>query len=160
VIRIIPLAALLFLPSAANETKKDDPPALKLSDDEQAFLDMTNAERAKEELPALTANPTLFAVARAHSANMAKQGKMEHTLDGKACKDRVDGAGYDYRRVGENIAKAEGASPADIMKGWMNSKLHRENILESKFTEIGLGVAVNDKGEAYYTQVLGTPRMK
>jgi uncharacterized protein YkwD len=157
---MIPLLALLVLPVAADEPKKDDPPALKLSDDEQAFLDMTNAERAKEKLPALTANRTLFAVARAHAANMAKQGKMEHTLDGKAAKDRVDAAGYDYRRVGENIAKAEGASPADVMKGWMDSKTHRENILQPAFTEIGLGVAVSDKGEAYYTQVLATPRKK
>ena len=41
------------------------------------------------------------------------------------------------------------------MKGWMNSKVHRENILDPAFTEIGIGVARNDKGEVYYTQDFG-----
>ena len=41
------------------------------------------------------------------------------------------------------------------MKGWMNSKVHRENILEPAFAEVGIGVARNDKGEMYYTQDFG-----
>src|ERR1051326_7683961 len=81
---------------------------LKLSDDEQKILDLTNAARAKEKLPALKANATLFKVARAHSKNMAKKGEMKHELDGKTPAQRVEAAGYDYRATGENIAAGAG----------------------------------------------------
>ena len=40
----------------------------------------------------------------------------------------------------------------------MGSQQHRENILKREFREIGIGVARNEDGEIYYTQVFGTPR--
>ncbi|HVS40011.1 MAG TPA: CAP domain-containing protein, partial [Gemmataceae bacterium] len=129
----------------------------KLSDDEKALLDLTNAERAKEKLPPLTANPLLFQAARAHSANMAKKGEMKHVLDGKGVEQRLDDVHYDFRKCGENIGWSDGASLAEIMKGWMDSKAHRDHILEPAFTDIGIGVARSDKGEYYYTQVFGVP---
>jgi uncharacterized protein YkwD len=90
---------------------------------------------------------------------MLKQGKMEHVLDGKAPAQRVEATGYDYKRVGENIAWSDTSLPAEkIMKGWMDSEPHRKNILNPDFTEIGIGVARNDQGETYYTQVFATPR--
>jgi uncharacterized protein YkwD len=159
VLPALALAAAAWAP-LADEPKKDDPAPLKLSDDEKALLDLVNAERDKEKLPPLAANPVLFRVARAHSANMAKKGEMKHDLDGKNPKDRVDAAGYDYRRIGENIAEGENAAPEDLVKGWMNSKAHRENILNPSYTETGLGVATNDKGETYYTQLFAEPKKK
>ncbi len=142
---------LLFLlslsgqPSVASPINdKKDPPTLKLSDDEQTLLDLTNAERAKEKLPPFTPNPKLFQAARAHSANMAKKGEMKHVLDGKAPEQRLDDVQYDWHKCGENIAWGEGVSLQEIMKGWMDSKAHREHILSPDFTEIGVGVARND----------------
>ena len=99
-------------------------------------------------------------LARAHSANMAKQEKMAHELDGKNPADRIKAAGYDYSYIAENIAVSDGESPEGIVKAWMDSKIHKENILNDKYTEIGIGVAKNDKGETYYTQEFGTPRKK
>src|SRR5262249_2860660 len=100
---------------------------LKLSEEEQTLLDLTNAERKKENLPALRPSPLLFQVARGHSANMAKQGKMDHKLDGKTPYDRIKGAGYKYSLAGENIAVGE--VPIErVMKSWMDSKVHRDNI--------------------------------
>ena len=55
---------------------------------------MTNKARAKEKLPPLKLNSVLTKVARAHSANMAKQEKMEHELDGKNPSQRIKEAGY------------------------------------------------------------------
>jgi len=136
---------------------KKDPPPLKLSDDEKTILDLTNAERAKEKLPPLAPNARLFQAARAHSANMARKGEMKHVLDGKGVENRLDDAGYDWHQCGENIAQSDGASLREIMKGWMESKAHREHILEPAFTEIGVGVARDDKGNVYYTQVFGAP---
>jgi uncharacterized protein YkwD len=139
----------------------DDPPKkLELSGAEQAILDATNKEREKENLPALKPNQVLFEVARAHSANMAKQGKMEHELDGKNPADRIRAAGYEYAYIAENIAVGARMSPAAVVKAWMESQVHRENILNDKCTEIGIGVVKNDKGETYYTQEFGAPKKK
>jgi uncharacterized protein YkwD len=93
--------------------------------------------------------------ARAHSENMGKQGKMEHNLDGKTPGQRVLAAGYDYESIRENIAAGENWPTADVMKGWMESKAHRENILAKDIDEIGIGVVSDGKGKLFYTQDFG-----
>ena len=86
---------------------------------------------------------------------------MRHVLDGKNPADRVRQAGYDYAKVGENIGVSEKGAPLeDAVKGWMDSPPHRDNILNRRFQETGLGIARNDKGETYYTQVFATPRKR
>jgi uncharacterized protein YkwD len=150
-----PLALCLVLVAA-----DDSAPKLELSAAEQAILDATNKEREKENLPALKPNPLLCEAARAHSANMAKQGKMEHELDGKTPADRIMAQGYEYAYFAENIAVSSGTSHVGIVKAWMESKVHKENILNEKYTEIGIGVVKNDKGETYYTQEFGAPKKK
>jgi uncharacterized protein YkwD len=148
--------AWLSPPGCAAEPPQ--PPGLKLSAEEQQVLDLTNQAREKEKLPPLRPNPLLFAAARGHSGNMARQDVMDHVLDGKTPGDRVKDAGYRYSWVGENIAVTDGDTTARVFKGWMDSKGHREHILSDHFDEIGIGVARNDKGNIYYTQVFGSPK--
>jgi uncharacterized protein YkwD len=137
------------------QPRQDD---FKISAQEQKLLDLTNLERKKKDLPPLKPSPLLLKVARAHSANMAKQGKMAHILDGKKPNERVLEAGYDYNYTGENIAEFDrDYSLKELMKDWMDSQHHRENILNKKFTEIGVGIARGKKGLVYYTQVFGKP---
>jgi uncharacterized protein YkwD len=171
---ILPLAAALVLAArpAGAEDKKDkkEEPKFKLTADEQTLVDLLNKARAREKLPALEVSPLLTKIARAHSANMAKQGKMAHMLDGKGVAQRADDAGYDYRKIGENVAYTEDGTdedgkpdrvpPADVHRDWMKSKSHRKNILEPKYREVGLGIARTPKGKAYYTQVFGVQRGK
>jgi uncharacterized protein YkwD len=147
-------AVVLILALMWAEDKKPEP--AKLSKEEQAILDVTNAEREKEKLPPVKINAKLLQVARDHSANMAKQNKMDHVLDGKEPKDRVKEAGYDYQSMSENVAYGQRV-PADVMKVWMGSAGHRANILRKEHTEVGIGVARSAKGVPYYTQVFGTP---
>lgn len=147
---------LSLVPTAA---RADDAKAFKLSDGEQKLLDLTNRERKKKELPALRPSPQLFQLARGHSANMAKQGKMEHTLDGKTPFDRLRESGYAFAQGGENIAAGDAeVTLATILKAWMDSPGHRENILLPEYTEIGLGLARDADGQIYYTQVFARPR--
>ncbi len=130
--------------------------AFKLTDDEKAILDLTNAARKENELPPLTANPTLTKAARLHSLNMAKQRKMSHKLDDKTPFDRIEAVGYKYNRAGENVAYgSSGVSIQEIFEGWMDSPGHRANILNRGYTEIGIGIGVN--GSKYYTQVFAKP---
>jgi uncharacterized protein YkwD len=134
-----------------------DKTTFKMSVEEKELLDLTNQERKKADRKPLKPSPVLFKVARAHSANMAKQGKMAHVLDGKNPFQRLKAAGYPYYRAGENVGVGN-VPLKGVMKGWMDSKLHRENILNPEFTEIGLGRVVDANGDAYYTQAFGRPR--
>jgi len=147
-------AAALALPFALPADEKEPP--FKLSADEKAVVEFTNAERKKAELPPLAANPKLTAAARGHAANMAKQDKLEHTLDDKKFDDRITAAGYKFAAAGENIAWNP-ATPKEVVAGWMDSPPHKANIENKDFTEIGIGVAKNEKGEPYWVQVFGKP---
>src|SRR5262249_48323159 len=159
----LPLCVILVLcasglPCATADTKAE--PKAKLSEEEQKLLEMTNAAREKEQVPPLQPSAVLCEVARAHSANMAKQRKQEHTLDGKNASDRVQAAGYEYVSLGENIISGRRCTPRDAFAGWMDSPPHRDNILKARFQEVGIGVASNDQGEVYYTEVFALPRKK
>ena len=56
-----------------------------------------------------------------------------------------------YRRAGENIAWGQ-RTPEAVMKAWMNSSGHRANILNEKFTSIGVG-CYEQNGVLYWTQL-------
>jgi len=137
-----------------------DPPArqeFKMTPREKEVVELTNLERKKKDLPPLKPNPLLFKIARDHSANMARQGKMEHVLDGKTPFKRILEGGYDYKYAAENIAEADQDYAAKvIVKDWMDSEKHRKNILYPEFREIGVGIIPGKKDLLYYTQVFGT----
>jgi uncharacterized protein YkwD len=158
--------ALLLLLAGLALAGGGKPAKVKLAPDEKALLDLLNKERKKEKLPELTLNATLCKAARRHSENMAKQEKMSHQLDGKSVGDRVTETGYDWLSIGENLAKSEAEGPGDppasppeeIHKMWMDSKGHRENILNPKYREVGIAKARSSKGTYYYTQVFASRR--
>lgn len=102
----------------------------------------------------LSWNDQLRDAARAHSENMARRGFFAHDApNGSTPADRAVAAGYPTRDVGENIAMGS-ATPADVMVGWMDSPGHCSNIMESTFTEIGVGL-YEHRGVRYWTQVFG-----
>src|SRR5262245_10566128 len=152
------LGLLVVTARAGDAAKKK----FEMTEQEKTLVELTNKERKEKDLPALKPSPLLFKIAREHSANMAKQKKMDHNLDGKNPAQRIKEAGYKYYAQGENIAHFDFPGkklPLDVlMKGWMSSKGHRENILRDLYTEIGIGIARDDKGIYYFTQVFGKPR--
>jgi uncharacterized protein YkwD len=143
---------LLCVPSLAAQ-----PPAAKLSADEQAVLDITNAERKKANVPPLKPDDLLTKAARDHSANMAKQQKLDHVLDDKKPEDRLKALGYRFAAMAENIVIGQ-RTPAEAIATWMSSTAgHKENMLNKDYTEIGIGIAIDANGQRYWTQVFGTP---
>ncbi|HEY9806852.1 MAG TPA: CAP domain-containing protein [Candidatus Obscuribacterales bacterium] len=120
---------------------------------EKSAFDQINKYRAAKGLPALTWNATIAQQARIHSQNMAN-GKVPFSHDG--FQQRVDAIAKTvaYRGAAENVAYNQGFSdPATkAVQGWINSKGHRTNI-EGNYNLSGIGVARNDKGEYYFTQV-------
>ncbi len=155
------LASVACWAAGAGEPARGAKGKLKLEPEEERALELVNQARVKAKLPALKVNALLTEVARKHSANMARQGKLEHKLDGKDLEARLEAAGYRWLGFGENIAFSKRKTRAagdEAFETWMNSKSHRENVLEAEFTETGVGVARDARGEAYFTQVFAAPR--
>ena len=102
---------------------------------------------------ALTADPALAAVARAHSADMRDRDYFSHTSpEGLSPFDRAERAGVDYSRA-ENIAFGQ-ADAAAVMEAWLDSPGHRANILDCELTKLGVGVA-EGTGGPWWTQLFG-----
>ena len=59
--------------------------------------------------------------------------------NGTSCFTALKEAGVKYFSAGENIAMGY-RTPADVMKGWMDSEGHRNNILDPDFTDFACGV--------------------
>jgi uncharacterized protein YkwD len=140
----------------ASPTGTAEPPGFRLSKDEQALLDLTNKARQKEGLRPLKANAKLFEAARKHSANMARQQHLSHTLDGKNVGDRLREVRYRGFGWGENVATGQ-STPSEAIETWLDSPGHRKNMLSRSYREIGLGIAKDEDGGLYWTQVFATP---
>ncbi|MDP9084695.1 MAG: CAP domain-containing protein [Pseudomonadota bacterium] len=112
-------------------------------------------------VPPLKLNTSLAAAALGHSRDMAQYGEFEHRgHDGSTPEVRVRLAGYGpYRIVGENIA-AGAMSAAEVTQGWLASPPHCENIMDGRFTQIGIAFAANLRSRAgiYWTQDFAAPR--
>ncbi|MCT9007961.1 CAP domain-containing protein [Streptomyces rhizosphaerihabitans] len=116
---------------------------------------LTNTERASAGLPPLSADATLTTAAQAHSADMVARDFYAHeSPDGSRPWDRAAAAGCTRRSIGENIACGQ-RSPAEVVRGWMDSPGHRANILKRDFTHIGIGLAGGSRAGTYWTQLFG-----
>lgn len=125
------------------------------------LVDLTNEDRTADALGTLTINETLVKAAQAKADDMAEKGYFAHTTpDGKEPWDFMHEAGYVFTYAGENLAVNFGDSE-DVVQAWMNSPTHRANILNGKFTEIGIATAVGEyRGQktVFVVQMFGTPR--
>lgn len=131
--------------TAAQST--DTCTAYTLSEARSRILADVNAARERTGVAPLRANSSLHTVATAWSKKQADAGAMSHNP--KYTSQIPDG----WYAAGENVAF--GYMPDTVTRAWLDSKGHRENILRTSFTHIGIGVACSDDGRAYYTQVFG-----
>lgn len=132
-----------------------DTGSVELTAIEAAAFDAVNAERTSRGLGALTVRDDLVEVARAHSEDMIARGYFAHVNpDGEDPFDRMHDAGITYNIAGENLAWNNYANPVEVaVDGWMESAGHRDNILRASFTHAGMGVAVDQDGRHFFTQV-------
>lgn len=119
---------------------------------EQQVVDLVNQERAAAGLSALKVNSELSAVAEKKAEDMAVNNYFSHTSPTYGSPfDMMKQFGISYTAAGENIAMGQ-KTPADVMNGWMNSEGHRANILNTSYTEIGVGYVTNSNGTGYWVQ--------
>jgi uncharacterized protein YkwD len=118
---------------------------------EQEAINLLNADRAAQGLPALKVNMDLVRLAQDYAQDMIDRGFFSHqSPEGLSPFDRMKRAGINYKWAGENLAI--NSSVANAQKALMNSAGHRANILNSNFTHVGIGVKRDKNGSFYVVQ--------
>ena len=131
-------------------------------------VDLVNEARSRgrrcgsERFPAappLSISRPLTDAAEDHARDMVRRKFFDHRgSNGSQPKDRVLRAGYQPRLSGENIALGP-ESAEEVVAGWLDSPGHCANIMEPRFQEIGVGLAIGKKrGQIYWVQTFGAPR--
>ena len=126
---------------------------------EKSVFEQINRYRTQRGLGKLTLNRKISRQARYHSQNMALE-KVPFSHQG--FKQRVSVIPIPYNSAAENVAYNQGYSDpaAQAVVGWLNSRGHLKNI-QGNFNLTGIGVAINDRGQVYITQIfLRTQRTK
>jgi len=152
-----------------------------LSTNQQKLLNAINQERAKTAtcgnrgtfgpVPALTWNSELYASALEHVNDLAYSNTFSHngsgtqydlTGNGRPSKfyERITSNGYNnYYSVGENIAGGQ-RSLKEVMKAWMASPGHCENIMKSTYTQVGVAIVIKEDSnyQVYWGQNFGSKK--
>jgi uncharacterized protein YkwD/outer membrane protein assembly factor BamE (lipoprotein component of BamABCDE complex) len=118
---------------------------------EKENFDLLNVARYRAKLPTLSWDEQVAAVARSHSSDMAQNNYFSHVSPTAGSPfDRLQDAGIHFGYAGENIAYGQ-LDGIEVHMGWMNSAGHRQNLLNAKFKQLGVGVVIKN-GRPYYTQ--------
>lgn len=158
----------------STPTETPESRELDLAKAEQLIFERTNEIRVNHDQNELSRDQCLDEYARKHSRDMAEYGySIRHggpngeSWTERASKIQSECGGV----VSENIHSGPAdvktyiygtseairlSSPANLaeyaVRGWMNSPGHRENILDSQWLEVGVGVATD--GEDIYFTIL------
>jgi len=123
------------------------PPLRATKESPQSFLSSpgiiteTNQRRIAHGLTPFTEHTKLNESARAKIEDMFTQAYFAHlSPNGEDAGDLALQTGYTFIVIGENLALGNFANDNDIVQAWMDSPGHRENILNPRYTEIGVGV--------------------
>ncbi|MBQ8392988.1 MAG: SafA/ExsA family spore coat assembly protein [Clostridia bacterium] len=117
---------------------------------EMEVIHLVNNIRAEKGLKELTYNWELSRVARYKSQDMKDNKYFSHTSPVYGSPfQMMKSFGITYKTAGENIARGQ-RTPEEVVNAWMNSSGHRANILNSSFTQIGVGYVADGN---YWTQM-------
>lgn len=120
---------------------------------------LSNENRKTFNLPELTYNPLLEEAARLKAEDMVLQGYFAHVSpQGVDPWHWIKKAGYEYEYAGENLA-INFSDSSDVTKAWMESPGHRANILNGKFTEVGVATVkghVSGRETVFVVQMFGS----
>lgn len=153
---VVLLGVIAVVPAAMAQV--DASPA------ERALLQMANQFRAEHGVAPLAWNNALARAARAHARRMVSEpGGLEHQYPGEAdVIARASREGALFAAIAENLA-GRGQNPAQLHQGWMNSPVHRANLLNPKMNAVGIGV-IESRGLLYavedFAQSVPVPRRK
>lgn len=152
---------LLMISCSDEENNPETNNDVDLNLNQSQILNLVNEARAsgiacgssnRPSVDLLEWNDALAKAALDHSNDMEINNYFSHTgLDGSKFSQRAEDAGYTGSPVGENIAIGY-SSEDSVIKGWLESTGHCNNIMNERATEIG--IARSDNGR-YWTMILG-----
>ena len=141
------------------DQQEEEPIANNYNVDAQKLVNLVNNYRTEgctcgsenmPPVPAIRWNDTLAKIGYLHSKDMKENNYFSHTAkNGSSPSERTEAGGYDWRAVGENIAKGY-MNEETVVQGWIDSEGHCRNIMNAAFDEMGVG----REGE-YWTQMFG-----
>ena len=124
------------------------------------LVDLTNDSRQANDISALSVSPILTEAAQKKADDMAENGYFAHeSPDGILPWHWFKEAGYRFLYAGENLA-INFSDSEKVEEAWMNSPGHRDNILNSKFTEIGIATSrgtYEGRDTVFVVQMFGRP---
>ncbi|GBB85106.1 hypothetical protein RclHR1_11690003 [Rhizophagus clarus] len=113
-----------------------------------SLLCLVNRERANVNVRPLALDKRLVKAAQLHTNYMAETKNLTHDDVSGSLGTRISNQGFNWWMAGENIAYGfTEKEETKVMRAWMNSRGHRANILNRKFTHFGSGFKDN-----YWTQ--------
>lgn len=120
-----------------------------------ALVDAMNLARIEAGLPALAVDLELTGVAEARAGDLVRNGYFDHYgPDGHSAFSELAARGIAYGLAGENLARnnyPEGATALAAFDGLMESPGHRANILEVRFSRVGVVAARSGRTWVYVT---------
>jgi hypothetical protein len=131
---LLPLAVLAGPPASASS--------------ESEFVSRTQGARASAGVRAYGVRSDLASVARRQAGRMAARHSIYHNPN-------LGSEVSNWEAVGENVGT--GSTVAAIHNAFMGSSSHRENILSTSFTEVGIGTATGSDGKIYVSEVFRRP---
>jgi len=156
---IFGIALVLLLISAGTDIyiNKTDMTAAVLP---AVLVDLTNDVRQSNGEMTLSRNSTLDEAAQMKANDMANYGYFAHTSpNGVTPWYWFSQVGYNFSYAGENLA-IDFTESVDVENAWLNSPTHKANILNDKFTEIGIATAegyYNGHPTVFVVQMFGKP---
>ncbi len=153
----IPIITLIFLsiwlikPQSNSQQQSTKSEVLAYATDigSNSLVSATNQKRAAVGVGALAYNDKLTKAAQNKANDMATRDYWSHnTPEGTPPWIFITNAGYSYSIAGENLAfgyRITSTNPVTdelgVIDGWMASPTHKDNMLNSRFTEVGFGIA-------------------
>jgi len=124
---------------------------VKLRQYEEEIMEMVNAERAKAGLTTLVCTEILNAAASVRAQEIETRFSHDRP-DGRSFSSIFDDLRIRYRLRGENLAKYFRSSE-DCVEGWLNSEMHKLNMLYEPYRKAGVGVHEDASGRLYWAMI-------
>lgn len=148
-----------------TNTNAVSPRSPELASAQERLLVVLNEFRGRQGRGEVSRDEELADAAEYYAQLMAEKGKLGHTVGESTPSERAKRYGYDYCLVTENVGYIQTNADLSVSElatrlesGWEESPGHRENMLDPDVTEVGIGVAYDEKTKTYFgVQLFGRP---